>query len=60
MNEVDDYLILARQMLFAGCFSSTKELTISYSALEQKAKESRMMNKWVYSCCALQEKVRIT
>ena len=54
MHEVDAHLILARHMLFAESFNSTKGLTINHSALEEKAKESRMMAKGVYSCRLLQ------
>lgn len=60
MHEVDARLILSRQILFAKCFNSTKGLTINHSAIEEKAKDSRMMAKRVYSCHPLQENIRIS
>lgn len=59
MHAVDAHLILASQMLFAECFNSTKGLTINHSALEEKAKESRIMTKSVYGCHPLKENIRI-
>lgn len=55
MHEVGAHQILARQMLFAQCFNSNKELTINHSTLQETAEESRMMVKRVYSCSSAGE-----